>query len=140
MPEVGESSVFKILFCLQHVCLTVCLLGFYYPQSDAFNSAPKLVMKLFKPLKLPLTLDIGTLMHWSIGALVDQYNKLHIEKACIHFSYHPNTKQKVQVSLRISLTIPIHFPALLDKNIVVCSVYINVFLCIVNYVYDILEK
>ena len=86
-PQFSNSC----FVCSMYVWLYVCQV-FTTPRANAFSSAPKLVMKLFKPLKLPLTLGIGTLMHWSIGALVHQYNILHIEAACIHFSYHPNTK------------------------------------------------
>ena len=86
-PQFSNSH----FVCSMYVWLYVCQV-FITPRADAFSSAPKLVMKLFKPLKLPLTLDIGTLMHWSIGALVHHYNILHIEAKIIEKVWLKYTK------------------------------------------------
>ena len=61
------------------------------PRAAAFNLAPKLVIKLFKPLKQPLYLCMSVL---SIGPFVHCDYIMHIEAVCINFSYHPNTSRR----------------------------------------------
>ena len=85
--ERPQFSNFRFVLSM-YVWLYVCQV-FTTPRAVAFSSAPKLILKVLKPLKLPLALDIGIFMHWSIGALVHQYNILHIEANCILFHITP---------------------------------------------------